>query len=78
MTAKMETLQYITYICYLVFIAQKSKYWFFINFGKNFNTITLAYAKKLGFEVQKTEFGISKMNSMLLTIYAIVIVNFFI
>lgn len=50
MTAvEIKALQNILYICYPVFFCQKSKVWAFKNFNSEINTITLVYAKQLGF-----------------------------
>lgn len=53
-TARMEALQYVLYIRYLVLFKQELVQ-AFINSGNKVNAMTPAYIKKLDFRVQKTD-----------------------
>ena len=47
-----------------------------IDSGSEFNTMTLAYAKKLGLQTQKTNIGAQKIDNSLLKTYGMVIAAF--
>ena len=47
-----------------------------IDFGSKVNAITLAYASKLGFQVQKTDIGAQKIDGSLLWTFGMVIAGF--
>ena len=50
--------------------------WAFIDLDSKVNTITLAYAKQLGFQVRETDVWAQKINSSLLRTFRIVIAGF--
>ena len=47
-----------------------------INLGNEINVMVLAYVKKLGFQMQKTNVGAHKIDRLILKIYGMVIVGF--
>ena len=72
---KMIVLDWVPCIHYRVQF-QKNKgttIWALINLGSKVNTMTPAYAKRLGFQVQKTDVGAQKINGSLLWTFEIVI-----
>lgn len=73
---RMEVLQYIPYIYYLVLCKQDSIY-ILINSSSEANIMTLAHAKKLGIQVRKTDVDIQKYDSTTLVTHEIVVANIF-
>lgn len=58
------------------FQKDQPKFKVLINFGREVNTITLAYTTKLGFIIWKTSVGAPKIKGLLLETYDIVSVSF--
>ena len=50
--------------------------WALINLGSKVNAMTPTYAKQLGFQVQKTNVGAQKIDSLLLQTFKMIIADF--
>ena len=74
---KTEALERIFYIYYPVqFKKDTTEVQALIDSGSKVNTMAPAYAKKLGFRVQKTNVGAQKINRSILKIFGMVIAGF--
>ena len=68
----------VLYLYYLVQFRKNKRaiIWALINFGSEINTITLAYAKKLGLRTWKTDVGAQKIDGSSLDTLGMVIAGF--
>ena len=64
-------------IHYLIqFQKDKATIWALLNSGSEVNAMILAYAKQLGFQIQRTNVGAKKIDSSSLATYGMVIATF--
>lgn len=73
--ARMEVLQCILYICYLVLFKQELIQ-ALIDSNNEINAMTLTYAEKLGYQVWRTWINTQKIDGTTLVMHKIVIANF--